>query len=194
MLGAVFNVLHGWLAKVRAPKTNSTARLMEATMICITSVGLMFALPYAFPECRNKPAHWEANYGVKFLCPEQEYNELATLFLSFPEETIQILLKTGEQDDGEYMEFFSRKSLSMRLPLYATLPRPHPSVSSRPSPIPSRTERATGGRVLLSERWGAELVSWSGKRGCNPDARQALGRGGGVRASSSGVWLPLWEL
>jgi hypothetical protein len=122
MLGAVFNVLHGWLAKVRAPKTNSTARLMEATMICITSVGLMFALPYAFPECRNKPAHWEANYGVKFLCPEQEYNELATLFLSFPEDTIQLLLKTGEQEDGEYMEYFSRKSLSIRLALYSSLP------------------------------------------------------------------------
>jgi hypothetical protein len=51
------------------------------------------------------------NYGVTFLCPEGKYNELATLFLSFPDDTIQLLLKTGEQTNGDYLENFSKKSL-----------------------------------------------------------------------------------
>lgn len=103
MLGAVFNILHGWLAKLRAPKTNSTARLAEAVVIVVISVGFMFALPYAFPVCAQKPPQWEAmgmeTYGVAFLCPEGEplsaLRELRVATLSNPVSLVLIFMRNA---------------------------------------------------------------------------------------------------
>lgn len=103
LLGAAFNSLRMWLWKVRAVKTRHLLRILEVIglVFLVSLVGHFFG--WAAGTCQPLPEEWkEEEYGFRFNCGEDEYNDVATLFLSSQHHTIIKLFSVGH-DSAEGM-------------------------------------------------------------------------------------------
>lgn len=72
--------------------------------------------------CKELPKEWEEeNYGLRFNCPEGEYNDIATLFLSSQHHTIIKLFSVGHNDMDENADDFNPPFSKGALALYTTI-------------------------------------------------------------------------
>jgi hypothetical protein len=81
-------------AQFRAPRASSALRLLEAVGLAAGTVAAMLLLSYSLGTCVDVPKWHEKNYGFTLKC-ESGYNDLATAFMSFPDETIRHLFSLG---------------------------------------------------------------------------------------------------
>ncbi|KAK9844167.1 hypothetical protein WJX81_006719 [Elliptochloris bilobata] len=122
LLGAIFNAAHKSMFRFRAPRGSNTLRLLEAVLLAAGAVALMLLLSYSLGTCVDVPKWHEKNYGFTLKC-EKGYNDLATAFMSFPDETIRRLFSLGsltpqyETCAGEQC-YFTLRSLLILCPSY----------------------------------------------------------------------------
>eukprot|EP00850_Spirogloea_muscicola_P018736 SM000175S03283 [mRNA] locus=s175:20960:28350:- [translate_table: standard] len=116
ILGALFNIVHGHLSKLRVPSTKRLLRVAESCVIVVISVTFIFALPALFGRCLPQPEEWrkDGDYGFQYLCVKpgndvKQYNDLASLFFSVPDQSIRKLFK---MESGKSPPF-TRKSLTI---------------------------------------------------------------------------------
>lgn len=140
LLGAAFNSLRMWLWKIRAAKTLHLQRIAEVIGLMFLTSALAFFFSSTVGKCLKMPTQWfpeeEYEYGVRFLCPYGEHNDLATLFLSSTHETIIKLFSMGqgsaiicdpEAHDYEecqqlpFQPYFSKSSLIVFVACYLPL-------------------------------------------------------------------------
>ncbi|KAL2644403.1 hypothetical protein R1flu_011990 [Riccia fluitans] len=102
-LGSMVNAVHAWLAKIRPSSDKKLARLAEAILVTFVIIVMMFVLAHNFGTCRLVPEEEEdiEEFWFQFTCPNMEegpgyYNDLASLYLAVPRQTIQKLFKLGE--------------------------------------------------------------------------------------------------
>eukprot|EP00899_Mesostigma_viride_P022223 jgi/Mesvir1/3185/Mv16341-RA.2 len=132
LLGALFNIFHAWMGRVRADKRRGLHRLLEVLAVTAFSVTLIFFVALIFGECRPRPDEWAGDplaeiepYGFRFTCAVVGggkvplYNDLATLFFSPPEMTIKQILAMPSADE-EHLHF-SVPSLGIFLSCYLVL-------------------------------------------------------------------------
>ncbi|KAF5836603.1 chloride channel [Dunaliella salina] len=103
LLGAAFNSLRMWLWKIRASQTMHIQRILEVVglLVLVGLCGFFFA--WAAGTCIDMPEDWWRHeqvggvreYGVRFLCGDQQHNDVATLFLSSTHHTIVRLFSMG---------------------------------------------------------------------------------------------------
>eukprot|EP00850_Spirogloea_muscicola_P003904 SM000016S01892 [mRNA] locus=s16:383439:390810:+ [translate_table: standard] len=116
ILGALFNIVHGHLSKLRVPSTKRLLRVAESCVIVVISVTFIFALPALFGRCLPQPEEWrkDEDYGFQYLCAQpgndvKQYNDLASLFFSVPDQSIRKLFR---MESGKSPPF-TRKSLTV---------------------------------------------------------------------------------
>eukprot|EP00850_Spirogloea_muscicola_P007472 SM000038S14285 [mRNA] locus=s38:72646:80165:+ [translate_table: standard] len=116
ILGALFNIVHGHLSKLRVPSTKRLLRVAESCVIVVISVTFIFALPALFGRCLPQPEEWrkDGDYGFQYLCAQpgndvKQYNDLASLFFSVPDQSIRKLFRI---ESGKSLPF-TRKSLTV---------------------------------------------------------------------------------
>lgn len=89
ILGALVNISHIWLARLRPAPAHRLARILEACLITLFSVAVIFLLPLFFGHCLDVPeGDSDTDFWFTYNCEqdstEQVYNDLATLFFSVP--------------------------------------------------------------------------------------------------------------
>ena len=57
-------------------------------------------------------------HGLQFNCPPGQYNDVATLFFTYPEETVQQLLAVGHDSSGDDASPYTSTSLAVFVPMY----------------------------------------------------------------------------
>ena len=133
LLGALFNKSQHALRVVRAPAGSTRLRLLEALILTLLSVALMFALPQFFGTCLEQSTAWKHdNYGYAYTCAQRDgpdaplvYNDLATMFFSPHDATIQHVLAmsadTSHASGGSATTNFTLVSLGIFAAAYVTL-------------------------------------------------------------------------
>jgi H+/Cl- antiporter ClcA len=100
VLGACLNNIHDWLSQYRPSSKNKSLRVVEACLVTLVSVAIIFLLPHFFGQCLPMQDEQKGDeYWFQYTCPKVNtdtgvayYNDLATLFFSVPHQTIQQLL------------------------------------------------------------------------------------------------------
>ncbi|KAG8434767.1 hypothetical protein GDO86_012931 [Hymenochirus boettgeri] len=105
LLGATFNCLNKILAKYRMKKVHpkpKLVRVFESLLVSLVTTVIVFVASMVLGECRQlTPSHWnntsatlqasseEVNSSIKtFFCPNNTYNDMATLFFNPQESAI----------------------------------------------------------------------------------------------------------
>ena len=98
-LGAFFSVSQSYLAKLRACHYRRWLRVIEVGCVALVSVAIVYGLTILFGRCSPIPPTW-AGKGetVRLGCVKGYYNDLGTLFLAKPDETVRKLLSLGSSD------------------------------------------------------------------------------------------------
>ena len=81
LLGASFNLMRRRLRRLSPPSRTAARSLGEAMAVAALTVAVIAALSAAVGSCRPLPEHWEAGDVVQHLCPDGQYNDLASMFL-----------------------------------------------------------------------------------------------------------------
>uniref|UniRef100_A0AAV2M1T4 Uncharacterized protein n=1 Tax=Knipowitschia caucasica TaxID=637954 RepID=A0AAV2M1T4_KNICA len=121
LMGALFNCMNKCLAKYRLKRIHNKARLvrvLESLLVSLVTTLLIFASSYFVGECLQLPHHnttgGDGSSSVRhFFCPNNTYNDMATLLFNPQEKAIHQLF----HQDG----LFSPLSLSLFLVLYLLL-------------------------------------------------------------------------
>jgi H+/Cl- antiporter ClcA len=132
VIGAAFSALQTRITKVRmrmVPATKPLRRVLEVVAIIALKVGLEFALTFAFSECKDRPKaspNIEASYMSSlqsFYCDPDMYNEMASLWIAPPEDSIKLLFHFAEPLGlGVLASFFSVYILLMVLTYGISVP------------------------------------------------------------------------
>jgi len=134
-------------AQFRAPRASSALRLLEAVGLAAGTVAAMLLLSYSLGTCVDVPKWHEKNYGFTLKC-ESGYNDLATAFMSFPDETIRHLFSLGS--------LTPQCALAPVLTLILTLPYTAPlslgSLTLQCAPAPVQPQRPRAGVRALDVR------------------------------------------
>eukprot|EP00898_Chlorokybus_atmophyticus_P002860 jgi/Chlat1/3575/Chrsp234S03565 len=103
VVGAFFNILHEWLAKIRPSRHKPVYRYFEALLVVTICVITIFLLPHFFGRCLPQPESWDTDkdgdFGFQFSCTELDlqsrpyYNDLATCFFALPEQVVKRFLE-----------------------------------------------------------------------------------------------------
>lgn len=92
-IGALFNLIRKSLWAVRASRTRPVLRLMEAAGVCVVTCLVFFSVATMFGTCTETQAQEVGerprSFGVRLQCPMHTQNDIATLLMSSPEETIR---------------------------------------------------------------------------------------------------------
>ncbi|KAL3697741.1 hypothetical protein R1sor_011817 [Riccia sorocarpa] len=100
-IGSLVNAVHAWLGKnIRPPSDRKYKRLVEAIVVTFIIIVMMFVLAHFFGTCHYIP-EGEVDveeFWFQFTCPDTEegpgmYNDLASLYLAVPRQTIQKLFR-----------------------------------------------------------------------------------------------------
>ena len=131
VLGALFNKSQKVLAMLRAPKQSVLWRVLEAVVLTLLSIALMFALPQLLGTCLEQSDQWRKDdYGYAYTCEQRDggplvYNDLATMFFSPHDATIQHILAmsadTSHSAGGSATDNFTLLSLGVFAVAYITL-------------------------------------------------------------------------
>uniref|UniRef100_UPI00398F5849 H(+)/Cl(-) exchange transporter 6 isoform X2 n=1 Tax=Pristiophorus japonicus TaxID=55135 RepID=UPI00398F5849 len=129
LLGAMFNCLNRRLAKYRMRNVHPKAkfvRVLESLLVAMVTTMVIFLASMTLGECRDIPSQQHSNNATlqlsegyinssikTFFCPNQTYNDMATLFFN-PQETA--ILQLFHQDGT-----FSPVTLSIFFILYFIL-------------------------------------------------------------------------
>ena len=75
--------------------------MFECALVSVATVGLRFLASAKIGKCAPPPAGWvDDDFGVRFLCPPGEVNDVATTLFSSPNRAIQWMLSMGDDDDA----------------------------------------------------------------------------------------------
>lgn len=97
VLGALFNAISFRLTLFRRKYLNrlKVLRILEALVVSIISTTLAFSTVYFFSDCHSLRTYEESTFAephpVQLFCDDGEYNALATLVFTTPEESIKKL-------------------------------------------------------------------------------------------------------
>ena len=97
LLGALFNSLSFRLTLFRRKYLNrlKACRIIEAMIVSLVSTTISFSAVYFFSDCHSLRTYEESKYAehhpVQLFCTDGEYNALATLIFTTPEESIKKL-------------------------------------------------------------------------------------------------------
>ena len=123
LAGTTFNVLTGLLSRLRPAKRSNAKRIAEACLVLLlTTVGQLLLAAHV-GQCVTQPAKWsEESYGVQFGCPHGTVNDLASLFLSAPEETVGMLMSiAGSHEPNTNVGFHRPASLAIFAAAYLVM-------------------------------------------------------------------------
>ncbi|BBN02117.1 hypothetical protein MPTK1_2g12940 [Marchantia polymorpha subsp. ruderalis] len=101
-LGSLVNALHAWLARIRPPSDKKLARLAEAILVTFVIIVMMFVLAHLGGTCHFVPEGTdEEEFWFQYTCPNPVdgrayYNDLASLYLAVPRQSIQKLFRLGK--------------------------------------------------------------------------------------------------
>ncbi|GAQ89049.1 chloride channel protein [Klebsormidium nitens] len=122
VLGSLLNLIHGKLNNFRPCASRKGLRILEACTVVTLSISAVFILSQQFGRCLPQPDEWHhpgtnEHYGIKFTCKQVEgeplyYNDLATMFMSVPHETIKKLFKMSLASQGHRV-YFTLPSLAI---------------------------------------------------------------------------------
>ena len=99
--GVAFNQCQAWLSAIRPAPKRKGWRMFECALVSVATVGLRFLASAKIGKCAPPPAGWvDDDFGVRFLCPPGEVNDVATTLFSSPNRAIQWMLSMGDDDDA----------------------------------------------------------------------------------------------
>mmetsp|Transcript_3541 Transcript_3541/g.8451 ORF Transcript_3541/g.8451 Transcript_3541/m.8451 type:complete len:652 (+) Transcript_3541:255-2210(+) len=127
-MGACFNILRNSVSKIRVNKRAHLLRILEVAFLGAITVTVMFGVIRAAGTCvRPPPSNLTArsqrervlnfaalerfrqvfsldtrDYGLRWRCPEGEYNDLATAFFASPDATIKHLFSINRERPDHY--------------------------------------------------------------------------------------------
>jgi chloride channel 7 len=88
LLGAFFNAVHARIAELRQNVLSRYWRFAEVFIVSLATSAVAFLLVYLFDLCLPTGDTPVASSPVLFFCPEQQYNQMASVLFATPEETI----------------------------------------------------------------------------------------------------------
>ncbi|KAK9816286.1 hypothetical protein WJX74_004763 [Apatococcus lobatus] len=93
LLGAAFSGLRKCLWRVRVSRAQNGLRIVEVIGVGLITISCIFLLSYGLGRCIRVPDQWQdengVKYGARLNCPSGQYNDVATVYLSVPAETIK---------------------------------------------------------------------------------------------------------
>ena len=99
IVGAIFNVSHTFLGRLRASHHRRWLRILEVALVACITVAAIYGLTVAFGRCAPIPPTWlKTGETIQFGCAEGEYNDLGTFFLAQPDGIVRKLLSLGASD------------------------------------------------------------------------------------------------
>ena len=99
--GVAFNQCQAWLSAIRPSPKRKGWRMFECALVSVATVALRFLASAKIGKCAPPPPGWvEDDFGVRFLCPPGEVNDVATTLFSNPNRAIQWMLSMGDDENA----------------------------------------------------------------------------------------------
>ena len=117
LLGALFNRMRVFLWRFRASRSRRLLRIIELVLITVGCICIAFFAALYLGKCIDSPPVNKGSFkSFRFRCPDGQHNDLATLFMTVPDDLLSRLFSEGSQESGQ--TGFSQQSLLLFALLY----------------------------------------------------------------------------
>ena len=99
LLGALFNLLRRGIQYLRASSRKHMLRTIEAGVVAALTISIIAGSSLLAGRCLDLPPSWSSENVLQFNCPVNQYNDLATAFLSSGPWVIRALLALGSETE-----------------------------------------------------------------------------------------------